>query len=208
MNSTKIRIASENDSAALLEIYGAFIKDTAVTFETEVPTVAAFGQRIEQVLQQFPWLVCEINGKAVGYAYASKHRERAAYQWSAELSVYVHPTYHRRHIATALYTALIGLLKSQGYFSAYAGITVPNAASEAFHSAFGFREIGIFEHVGYKLGAWRDVKWFRLALADYPTEPAPPIPLFNALSAKKIEESFSACMEGADFVTEYSIGRD
>ena len=173
--SKKIRLATVEDSVALLNIYGEYIKNTSISFETEVPSVEVFGKRIENTLERFPWLVCEIDGKVAGYAYASKHRERAAYQWSADLSIYVDKKYHRKHIATALYTALIELLKSQGYYSAFAGTTVPNPNSEEFHTAFGFQLIGVFEKVGYKLGEWRDVKWFKLSLLDYAETPELPL---------------------------------
>lgn len=183
----KIRPATKEDGAALLKIYERYIRDTAITFEYEVPTVAAFSERIENVLQQFPWLVCEIDGEVAGYAYAAKHRERAAYQWSADLSVYIDEKYHRQHIATELYTSLIALLKLQGYYSVFAGVTSPNPPSDAFHKAFGFEKVGVFQNVGYKLGAWRDVTWYKLSLADYPEEPKAPIAFSIIINSEQID---------------------
>lgn len=157
-----------------MNIYKGYIENTAITFETEVPSVEVFGQRIENTLNRFPWLVCEVDGVVAGYAYASKHRERAAYQWSADFSIYVDEKYHRRYIAKALYQALEELLRMQGYYTVFAGVTTPNPKSEAFHTAYGFDTIGVFENVGYKLGQWRGVKWFSYTLADYVEEPMAP----------------------------------
>lgn len=178
MSVTKtIRFATKADAAAILEIYGEYIRNTAVTFEIEVPTVEAFAERIEKITASFPWLVCEIDGELAGYAYAAKHGERAAYRWSADLSVYINEKYHRNHIATALYTALLELLRMQGYYTVYAGVSIPNPQSEAFHTAFGFRNAGEFKNVGYKLGAWHGVAWFELAITKYDEEPEETVPI-------------------------------
>jgi phosphinothricin acetyltransferase len=173
-HSNVIRLATAEDSARLLEIYGPFVKNTAVSFEYTVPEEAEFAKRIDTTLEKLPWLVCEIGSEIVGYAYASMHKARAAYQWSVDASVYVDPRYHGRHIGTALYTALFEVLRVQGYYNVYAGITLPNAKSEGLHESFGFVPIGVFHHVGYKLGAWHDVKRFELALAKLPEEPLRP----------------------------------
>lgn len=166
-SSTRIRFATEEDAAVILGIYEEYIKNTRVTFEIEVPTLAAFRERMARITAQFPWLVCEIDGEIAGYAYASKHGERAAYRWSADLSVYINETYHRRGIATALYGAVQELLRKQGYFTVYAGVSTPNPKSEAFHTALGFRALGEFKNVGYKLGKWCGVAWYELPLAEY-----------------------------------------
>lgn len=169
-----IRMAAKADAEAVLAIYRKYITDTTVSFETEVPTVEAFGERMEKVLAGFPWLVYVIDGKVVGYAYASKHRERAAYRWSADLSVYVMEGFHRQHIATKLYTVLLDMLRKQGYYTVYAGVTTPNPRSEAFHKAFGFRTVGVFQNVGFKQGRWCGVTWFELALREYKEAPEEP----------------------------------
>ena len=133
MSSTKrIRFADKADAAAILHIYEEYIRNTTVTFETEVPTIAAFEERMERITAQYPWLVCEIDGEIAGYAYASKHGERAAYRWSADLSVYINEKFQRRGIATAFYEALAEILRRQGYFTVYAGVSTPNPKSEAF----------------------------------------------------------------------------
>ncbi|MBR6807651.1 MAG: N-acetyltransferase [Clostridia bacterium] len=172
MNSKfTIRLAEPGDCEAILDIYKDYIIGTAITFETEIPSVAEFSQRISKILKCFPWLVCENDGHIIGYAYASKHRERAAYAWSVDFSVYIAPKYHRCRIATALYTCLIEILKLQGYQTACAAVTYPNEKSEAFHSFLEFKSIGVFENVGYKLGKWWDVQWFQRHLSEFSEAP-------------------------------------
>lgn len=167
----KLRFAGKADAAAVLRIYEDYIKNTTVTFETEVPTLTEFEERMERITARFPWLVCEVDGEIAGYAYASKHGERAAYRWSADLSVYVSERFQRRGIATAFYEALTEILRRQGYFTVYAGVSTPNPKSEAFHTSLGFRNLGEFRNAGYKLGNWCGVAWYELALTEY--VPAP-----------------------------------
>jgi len=187
-----IRPATRADAAVLLEIYKKYITDTAVTFEIEVPSAEHFADRIGTITATFPWLVCEIDGRVAGYAYASKHGERAAYRWSADLSVYIDERYHRKHIATALYTALLELLRRQGYYTVYAGVSTPNPESEAFHAAFGFRNLGVFQNVGYKLGAWRGVTWFELPLREYGEEPEETVPIAVLAANDMVQEALEA----------------
>lgn len=175
----KIRFAKPEDAENILNIYQKYITDTVITFEMQVPSVLEFQNRMSKIMEQFPYLVCEMDGKVVGYAYASKHRERAAYQWSADLSIYIEETYHRQHIATMLYDKLIDLLKMQGYCTVHVGVTSPNPNSEAFHEAYGFETVGVFRNVGYKLGQWRDVKWYSLPVSEYPECPAQPTSIGN-----------------------------
>lgn len=191
--SKKIRLATEEDSDSLLKIYGEFITNTAVTFEVTIPSVLEFSQRIKNVLEKHPWLICEINGENIGYAYASKHRERAAYQWSVDVTVYISPKYHRKHIATALYTALIELLKVQGYYNAYAGVALPNIKSEGFHEFFCFKPVGVFHNVGYKFNEWRDVKWFELAISEHSKIPSSP----KTINEIKDTEEFKVIIKNA-----------
>ncbi len=192
-HSVLIRLATAYDSARLLEIYGPYVLSTAISFEYAVPEEAEFAKRIDTTLEKLPWLVCEIDGEIVGYAYASMHKARAAYQWSVDASVYIDPKHHGKRIGTALYAALFELLRVQGYYNAYAGITQPNAKSEGLHASFGFIPIGIFHHVGYKLGAWHDVKRFELALAGLPEKPVKP----KLIADIKGMEAFSKIMENA-----------
>ena len=161
-----IRLATPADSAAILSIYAPFITNTVITFEYDVPSVMDFRQRISSILQKYPWLVCEIDGAIAGYAYASAFHQRAAYNWSVDLSIYIHPLYHGKKIAQALYSALLEMLRLQGYCNAYAGITLPNLKSERLHRSFGFTPVGVYRNVGYKMGQWHDVQWLELKIQD------------------------------------------
>lgn len=185
-----IRFATIEDAEAILAIYAEYIVHTGVTFEIEVPTIEQFRDRMRRITEQFPWLVCEIDGEIAGYAYGSKHGERAAYRWSSDLSVYISEKYHRRGIASALYRAVMDLLRLQGYYTVYAGVSTPNEKSEAFHSAFGFRNLGEFKNVGYKLGMWRGVAWYELPLAEYVAEPVETTAIGEIRRTSQCEELF------------------
>ena len=186
-----VRQATTADVEAILNIYAKYVSDTTVSFEVEVPTVEAFQKRMEQIQAQFPWLVCEIGGVVAGYAYASKHAQRAAYRWSADLSVYIDEKYHRCHIAAALYDALFAMLRAQGYYTAYAGVSTPNPKSEAFHLAQGFTVVGVYPNVGYKLGTWCTLTWYGLTLQEYVPAPQEPKLLSEALKEPEIKEILS-----------------
>jgi phosphinothricin acetyltransferase len=184
---SSLRLAKKSDTASILNIYAPYINETSFTFETEVPSADDFANRIQSYLQNWPWLVCEIDGIIVGYAYASKYRERTGYQWCVECSVYVHDGFQRRGVAKALYTALIGILKLQGFRNLYAVINTPNDRSVAFHEQMGFTFFANYENVGYKLGRWKTVGWWQLQLNDYTTEPAAPIK-FSKMDRQIIED--------------------
>jgi L-amino acid N-acyltransferase YncA len=170
-----IRLAQAADAAALAAIYGPFCETTAVSFEVAAPGAGEMAARIDAVTRQYPWLVLERDGAVAGYAYATRHRERAAYMWSVDTAVYVHPAARRSGVGRALYDRLFVLLVEQGYFKAYAGITVPNEASVALHAAVGFTRVGTYHGVGYKLGAWRDVGWWQLPLRERSGRPDEPL---------------------------------
>jgi phosphinothricin acetyltransferase len=121
--TSAIRLARPDDASAMLDIYAPFIRDNAVSFEIDVPTPEEFASRVTQKLSMYPWLVCEVEGKVVGYAYASDHATRDAYQWSVDVSLYITEDYRRHGVGRALYTSLFASLRLQGYFNAYAGIT-------------------------------------------------------------------------------------
>lgn len=165
MNAT-IRLAERRDVAGILEIYAPFILHTAVTFEEIVPDEESFWKRIQEIMEELPYLVCEIDGRIAGYAYASAYRSRASYRWTKEVSVYVHPDFHRKKIADALYTSLNELVRYQGIADLLAIITMPNIPSVAFHEHFGYVKCGEFSKVGYKLDEWQNVGWFELFLQD------------------------------------------
>jgi L-amino acid N-acyltransferase YncA len=172
-----IRLAAPDDAAGVQVIYAPVVRDTPISFETEPPTVEEMRQRITHTLERLPWVVCEERGVLLGYAYASPHRARAAYQWSVDVSVYVHAQARRAGVGRALYRSLFSLLTVQGIYQAYAGITLPNPASVGLHESFGFQSVGVYRAVGYKLGAWHDVGWWQLPLRERTAAPDPPADL-------------------------------
>ncbi len=186
---TQIRLAHTADAPAILAIYAPYIEQTSITFETETPTAEAFADRIDSYLQNWPWMVCEINGRIAGYAYASRYRERVAYQWSVECSVYIHDDFLRAGVAGALYQTLFEILKAQGYRNVYAVINLPNDRSVALHERMGFKWFATYEQGGYKLGQWKNVGWWRIILNEFGMEPAAPVP-FNQLDKSFLEPLF------------------
>jgi L-amino acid N-acyltransferase YncA len=174
----RVRDARGEDAAAIAAIYAPVVRDTPISFELEPPDVATMRQRVLDTLERRPWLVCERDGEVVGYAYAASHRERAAYQWCVETSVYIADSARRQGVGSTLYRALLPLLARQGYVHAYAGITLPNPASVGLHEALGFRPIGVYSAIGFKLGAWHDVGWWDLTLPAkaLPEQPVAPVP--------------------------------
>ena len=159
-SATQIRTATAADAAVLREIYRPFVETTAISFELEVPSIEEFQRRIAVAVEGWSWLVAEVVGRQIGYAYASAHRAREAYRTSVETSAYVYEDYQRQGIGRALYTQLLKELNERGFGSAYAAITLPNDASVGFHESLGFELIGVFPRVGRKFGAWHDVAWF------------------------------------------------
>lgn len=170
----KIRTATPDDAEAVAAIYGPVVQHTTISFETEPPDSGEMRARIEKTLASLPWLAVEDAAGAVcGYAYASKHRERAAYQWSVDTTVYVREDMRGRGVGRALYERLLPLLAELGYYQAFAGIALPNAGSVALHEAVGFDGLGVYRNVGFKNGAWHDVGWWQKTLRplDVPSTP-------------------------------------
>ncbi len=168
-----IRIADPADAREVADIYGPIVAATAISFEAEPPTAREMEGRIVATLEFAPWLVCADGERVAGYAYASRHRERAAYRWCVDVSVYVRDVERRSGVGRALYTSLFELLRLQGFYAAHAGITLPNEASVRLHESLGFRPVGVYPRVGYKRGAWHDVGWWQLPLRDRSGEPGP-----------------------------------
>src|SRR5262245_36184380 len=135
--ATTIRFATPNDAAGILAIYAPFCVSTYVSFEIVAPTEQQMRERMAIVMAEYPWLVCDADGEVGGYAYASRHRERAAYRWAVDVAVYVAEAHRRRNVGSALYASLFGILREQGFIKVYAGITLPNAASVGLHESVG-----------------------------------------------------------------------
>jgi phosphinothricin acetyltransferase len=175
-DAVTVRPATPADAAACRDIYAPIVSETPTSFETEVPSIGEFERRIETTTRVYPWLVAENGGRVVGYAYARRHRSRPAYRWSVEVSVFVAETARRRGSGRVLYSALIDILKRQGFYNAYAGIALPNPASVAFHESMGFVPVGVYQKAGYKLNRWHDVGWWALRLGDDGEPPSDPVP--------------------------------
>jgi len=160
-----VRVATENDAAAVSAIYAPYVRETAISFEELPPAPDEMSGRIKRTLATHPFLVFEDGASVVAYAYASAHRERAAYRWSADVAIYAAPAVHRRGVGRALYAHLLNILRRQGFHAAFAGITLPNASSIGLHEAMGFEHVGTYAEVGFKLGAWRDVGWWQYRIS-------------------------------------------
>ena len=168
MSTLTIRPATELDAAAVARIYAPYVEHTAISFEDAPPAAAEMAARIEKCRTRWQWLVAEVDGGVVGYAYGSQHRERAAYRWSVEVSVYLDRDHHRKGIGGALYEALLPDLADKGFCTAFAGMTLPNEASARLHAAMGFVPVGTFRSIGWKFGRWHDVAWYQRTLRDRP----------------------------------------
>lgn len=186
-----LRFATPEDAPRLISIYAPYILNTCITYEYTVPSVEEFAERIRSIGSKMPYLVYESDGIILGYAYAAPHMTRAAYQWDAELSIYMDEQHQRGGIGTMLYKTLIALLKEQGYYNLYALISVPNDRSIGFHRSLGFEQVGVYPHTGYKLGRWND-----LAILEYCTQPLleHPVPTksIHDLPKNRIEEIFES----------------
>ena len=188
----RFRFAEKTDAAAIQAIYAPYCESSAVSFETKAPSVEDMGQRIRRISEQFPWIVGELDHHVLGYAYGCQHRERAAYQWSVDATVYVSPPAQRTGLGRGLYTSLFRILVLQSYYKAYAGITLPNPASVGLHEAMGFKPVGIYRGVGYKLGRWHDVGWWQLSLQPESDDPPAPSSIREIRHSRAVQEALNA----------------
>ena len=187
-----LRLATPQDAAGIRAIYAPVVRETPISFETVPPSEEDMAVRVRKSLTRYPWLVCSARGRLLGYAYAGEHSARAAYQWSVNVSAYVHARARRLGVGQALYDTLFAILRLQGFVRAYAGITLPNEASVGFHESFGFTVAGTFSQVGYKMGAWHDVGYWQLTIQSIEGSPAPPQPLPALLNNRNLHEELTA----------------
>ncbi len=193
----KIRLATESDAAQILDIYAPVVRETAISFEWEPPSVDEIRDRMRRVLEMLPWLVCDVDGRIAGYAYASPFKTRAGYRWSCELTVYVAPEFHRCGVARALYGALLPCLAALGYHVAVAVITIPNPASVGLHESIGMRRVGTFEAIGHKFGQWLDDGVWQMELGPPPDSPAPPVPFHDLVETQVLQNALDS---GSNFL--------
>lgn len=173
-----LRLARPADAEALLKVYAPFVasEDRAlsdVSFEYEVPDVAEFAERIKNISADYPYIVCEQEGEAIGYVYAHPYIQRAAYQWGAEVTIYLAPAGQGRGLGRVMYTLLEDLLRLQGVVMLYSCITVSNEHSVGMHTAMGYKIIGTFNSTGFKHGHWLDMVWMEKVIAPHPAAPQP-----------------------------------
>ena len=185
MDQFKIRLLTTADIPQVLEIYKPFIIATSFTPEYDVPKLESFSARVNNIANEYPFLVCEVGDTIAGYAYANQYRLAQGHLWSVETSIYLGSGYHGKGIAKILYQSLFAILRLQNYFNAFAGIVLPNKRSELFHESFGFCEVGVFKTGIYKLEEWHDVKWFQLSLQEHFKNPSLPKSIIEVKRTKE-----------------------
>ena len=189
----RIRQATEADGAQIRAIYAPFCgEDSAVSFEIVPPTVDEMARRVAETTAIYPWLVCEQGDNILGYAYAGRHSERAGYLWSVATAIYIDATRRRAGVGRALYTALLGVLRAQGFASAFAGTTLPNPASIGLHRAMGFEPVGVYRDVGHVGGTWFDTAWWQVSLRGRMVDPQPPTPVGLVIGTPAWDEAIAA----------------
>ncbi len=191
----KIRVAEEADAEALLAIYAPYIRETAITFEYEVPSVEEFRERIREILKKYPYLAAERDGEILGYAYAHAFHERAAFAWAAEASIYIRKDMRKSGLGRRLYEALENILREQGVINLNASISSAavddeylTGNSRSFHKHMGYRLVGEFHQCGYKFGRWYNTTWMEKDLGEHKTE-MEPIKSFDEIR-EKIREKY------------------
>lgn len=186
--SFQIRFAQDDDAIAIAEIYKPYVEHTSISFEYEAPTPNEMLQRIQSITKEYPWLVCLNNDVIVGYAYASTHRQRTAYQWSVESAIYFSQDVHHKGVASITYQTLFSLLQLQGLYTVLAGITIPNDISINFHTKMGFNHLGTYKNIGFKFGNWHNTQWFERLLNDYNTTPTTPKKFPEIVNSQEVLE--------------------
>jgi L-amino acid N-acyltransferase YncA len=193
MTGPLLRLATPADGDAVAAVYAPYVAETAISFELVPPTGADMAGRIAKVLEHGPYVVAELDGAVRAYAYAGRFRDRAAYDWTAETTVYVDRSLHRSGLGRATMEAVLRVLRLQGYHRVVAGVTPPNAASVGLHLALGFERVGLFEEVGWKNGRWWGVEFFELQLAPAAdgVDPAPIRPLPELLGTPELAKAIT-----------------
>lgn len=184
-----IRPARPEDAPAIADIYGYYVRETAITFATVQPSPQQFADQISE--GRYPFLAAEEENAVIGFAYAHAYHPKEAYRWDVELTIYLRHGLEGRGAGSRLMHALLNILRRQGYLLAYSCITLPNPASLALHRRFGFTELGIFPRNGYKLGRWCDVIWLQRPLGEALPSPQEP-QAFSTLSPAEVQQLIDA----------------
>jgi phosphinothricin acetyltransferase len=184
-----IRMATAQDGEQIAAVYAPSVTSTVISFEMEPPGTGEMTRRVTEALVKYPWLVAERDGEVVGYARGGQYKDRAAYGWSVEMSVYIRATAHRGGLGRALYGVLLDMLVLQGFFMAYAGVTLPNPASVGLHESLGFTPVGVYRAAGYKFGAWHDVGWWQRPLQPLVLDPPIPRPITAIMGTPAFERA-------------------
>ena len=172
-----IRLASPDDRFEIADIYAPVVTQTHISFEIVPPSPDEMAKRIAAAMEKHVCLVAEENGRIDAYAYGSKYRDKPAYAWSTETTIYVRDGTRGKGIGRTIYTTLLRILAAQNYRRAFAGIALPNSGSVALHEAVGFTHIGTNPEAGYKFDRWHDLGWWSMQLNDEPGPPPTPRPL-------------------------------
>ncbi len=187
MSSFRFRRVREDDAVQILAVYAPYIIDSAVSFEYEVPSESEFKQRIRTISAEYPYFVCVSDDQIIGYAYAHRHMERAAYQWNAEISIYIQQGFTGKGLGKTMCQTLIEILRLQGIRNVFSCVTIPNEQSVHLHHSMEFSTEGIFPDAGYKCGKWQTIAWFRKNISPYTNEPAPFLPI-SRIDQRLIDE--------------------
>ncbi len=179
-----VRLLNSRDYAQVLDIFCHYVSRSHVTPESNAPTIAEFTQKLKGINAYYPFLVCELGRKIVGYGYASKYRVTSGNQWSVETAIYFEEKYHGKGHARMLYEALLSTLTLQNFVNVYAGIVLPNDKSVRFHEKLNFKEVGVFNKSVYKYGRWYDVLWMQLKLGEHVQYPAATKSINNIIKTK------------------------
>jgi L-amino acid N-acyltransferase YncA len=182
----RIRIAEKEDGLDIAEIYAPVVERTHISFELVPPSPEEMARRMSAALENHVFLVADAGVRVDGYAYASKYREKPAYTWSAETTIYVRDAARGTGVGQSLYRALLKVLAAQNYRRAFAGIALPNHASVAMHEAVGFKHIGTNPEAGFKFDRWHDLGWWSLQLNNHEGPPASIVPLAQLTDLGKL----------------------
>ena len=186
-SAATVRLATPADGAACAAIYAPYVLKSAISFELEPPSEGEMAARIERVTAHWPWVVVEVGGVVRAYAYGTRHRERAAYDWTSETTVYVDGAFRGRGLGRIAMRALVAVLRVQGFHLLVAGITAPNPGSLRLHESLGFGRVGEFDAIGWKSGAWHGVEFWALELGPRDAVPEPVTPITRLAGTPELE---------------------